>query len=146
MLTVNVFAADTDAEARRHFLRLQQAFLNLRRGRPGQVPPPSTISKASGLAAERAGVEHALSCSFVGAARYSTSKRPSRILWRTRSRDRELMVAGHFHDHAPRGCALLGNHRAGARPDSTKAAERLAHDQASSRGCRVWHRSAGIRR
>ncbi len=36
MLTVNVFAADTDAEARRHFTSLQQAFLNLRRGLPGQ--------------------------------------------------------------------------------------------------------------
>ena len=35
MPCVNVFAADTDAEARRQFSSLQQAFLSLRRGRPG---------------------------------------------------------------------------------------------------------------
>ena len=40
MLGVNVFAADTDAAARRLFSSLQQAFLNLRRGRPGKLPPP----------------------------------------------------------------------------------------------------------
>ena len=40
MVGVNVFAADTDAEARRLFTSLQQAFLNLVRGRPGQIPPP----------------------------------------------------------------------------------------------------------
>src|SRR5687768_14235192 len=36
----NVFAADTDAEARRLFTSLQQMFLNLVRGVPGPVPPP----------------------------------------------------------------------------------------------------------
>ena len=40
MLGVNVFAAETDAEALRLFSSLQQAFLNLRRGRPGKLPPP----------------------------------------------------------------------------------------------------------
>src|SRR6185437_5392477 len=40
MLGVNVFAAETDQQARRLFTSLQQAFLNLRRGRPGQLPPP----------------------------------------------------------------------------------------------------------
>ena len=32
MLGVNIFAADTDEEARRLFTSLQQAFLNFRRG------------------------------------------------------------------------------------------------------------------
>ncbi|MGN6392335.1 MAG: LLM class flavin-dependent oxidoreductase [Gemmatimonadales bacterium] len=40
MLGVNVFAADTDAEGRRLFTSLQQAFVNLRRGHPGPLPPP----------------------------------------------------------------------------------------------------------
>ena len=40
MVGVNVFAADTDAEARRLFTSLQQQFLNLVRGRPRQLPPP----------------------------------------------------------------------------------------------------------
>src|SRR5215213_7375854 len=41
MLGVNVFAADTDAEARRLFTSLQQSFINLRTGRPGKLPPPA---------------------------------------------------------------------------------------------------------
>ena len=40
MVGVNVFAAETDAEAQRLFTSLQQQFINLRRGRPGQLPPP----------------------------------------------------------------------------------------------------------
>src|SRR5262249_60084339 len=37
MLGVNVFAAETDAEGRRLFTSLQQAFVNLRRGHPGKL-------------------------------------------------------------------------------------------------------------
>src|SRR5450631_1360550 len=37
MVCVNVIAADTDAEARRLFTSHQQAFTQLRRGRPGQL-------------------------------------------------------------------------------------------------------------
>ncbi|MBN9022802.1 MAG: MsnO8 family LLM class oxidoreductase, partial [Rhizobiales bacterium] len=40
MLALNVFAADTLAEAERMFSSLQQAFVNLRTGRPGKLPPP----------------------------------------------------------------------------------------------------------
>ena len=40
MLGVNVFAAETDEEGRRLFTSLQQAFVNLRRGHPGKLPPP----------------------------------------------------------------------------------------------------------
>src|SRR5882724_9202613 len=36
MVCVSVVAAETDAEARRLFTSLQQSFVNLRRGRPGQ--------------------------------------------------------------------------------------------------------------
>ena len=35
VVAVNVFAADTDKEARRQFTSVQQAFINLRRGMPG---------------------------------------------------------------------------------------------------------------
>jgi luciferase family oxidoreductase group 1 len=99
MLTVNVFAADTDAEARRHFTSLQLAFLNLRRGRPGQVPPPVDDIDSVWSAGERAGVEHSLSCSFVGAA--DTVERGLREFL-ARTKPDELMVAGHFYDHAAR--------------------------------------------
>lgn len=40
MAAVNVFAAETDAEARRLFTSLEQAFAALRTGRPGKLPPP----------------------------------------------------------------------------------------------------------
>ena len=40
MLGLNVFAAETDEEAGLLFTSLQQAFVNLRTGRPGQLPPP----------------------------------------------------------------------------------------------------------
>ena len=38
MMGVNVFAAETDDEARRQFTSVQQSFINLRRGAPGPVP------------------------------------------------------------------------------------------------------------
>ncbi|HEY8617449.1 LLM class flavin-dependent oxidoreductase [Phenylobacterium sp.] len=41
MLGLNVVAAETDAEARRLFTSLQQAFLNLRFGTPSPLPPPA---------------------------------------------------------------------------------------------------------
>lgn len=40
MACINVYAADTDAEARRLFSSLQQAFLALRAGQPVELPPP----------------------------------------------------------------------------------------------------------
>lgn len=40
IVAVNVFAADTDAEAARLFTTVQQMFLNLIRGRPQLMPPP----------------------------------------------------------------------------------------------------------
>jgi luciferase family oxidoreductase group 1 len=40
MACINVYAADTDAEARRLFTSLEQAFVALRTGRPGELPPP----------------------------------------------------------------------------------------------------------
>jgi alkanesulfonate monooxygenase SsuD/methylene tetrahydromethanopterin reductase-like flavin-dependent oxidoreductase (luciferase family) len=40
MVGFNVFAADTDAEARRLITSLQQQFVSLRRGTPGPLPPP----------------------------------------------------------------------------------------------------------
>ena len=47
MLGVNVFAADSDGEARRLLTSLQQAFVALRRGTPGPLKPP--VDSMSGL-------------------------------------------------------------------------------------------------
>lgn len=40
MVAMNIVAAETDAEALRLFTSLQQAFFNLRTGRPAPLPPP----------------------------------------------------------------------------------------------------------
>lgn len=99
MLGVNVFAADTDAQARRQFTSVQQAFVNLRRGTPGQVPPPIDDIDRYWLPHERQGVEQALAYSFVGSA--ATVEQGLRAFVATTEPD-ELMVTGHFYDHAAR--------------------------------------------
>jgi luciferase family oxidoreductase group 1 len=66
MMGVNVVAADTDAEAKRLFTSQQQAFVNLRRGTPGLVPPPVESMDGFWSPQEKAMVEYALSVSVVG--------------------------------------------------------------------------------
>jgi alkanesulfonate monooxygenase SsuD/methylene tetrahydromethanopterin reductase-like flavin-dependent oxidoreductase (luciferase family) len=99
MAGVNVYAADADAEARRQFTSLQQAFIALRRGTPGQVPPPVDDIGALWSEPERAMVEHALRYSFVGTAQ-TIERGLSEFLRDTRVD--ELMVTGLFHDHGAR--------------------------------------------
>ncbi len=99
MPTVNVFAADTDAEAQRQFTSLQQAFLNLRRGNPGKVPPPVDDLGVFASPEEQAGIGRALTWSFVGSADTITRGLRDFI---ARTQPQELMIAGHFHDHAAR--------------------------------------------
>src|SRR5262245_54585572 len=67
MVAANVVVAATDDEARRQFTSPQQSFVNLRRGQPGLVPQPIDDIDAFWSPVERAGVEHALARSFVGA-------------------------------------------------------------------------------
>ncbi len=101
MLGVNVFAADTDAEARRLFTSLQQAFLNLRTGRPGKLPPPADDMEAR-LAADpraRAMLDNALSCSVVGAP---DTVRRGLAGFIARTRPDELMATAQIFDHAAR--------------------------------------------
>lgn len=66
MPCINVFAAETDDEARRLFTSLQQAFINLRMGRPGKLPPPFDPSEARWPEVVKSGIEHVLRYSAVG--------------------------------------------------------------------------------
>jgi luciferase family oxidoreductase group 1 len=66
MPCLNVFAADTDEEARRLFTSVQQAFINLRRNNPGLLPPPVDSMEGSWTEFEKAGVGQALRYSVVG--------------------------------------------------------------------------------
>jgi luciferase family oxidoreductase group 1 len=99
MLGVNVLAAETDAEARRQFTSVQQSFINLRRGMPGQVPPPIDDIEAYWTPVEKAGVAQALACSFVGSA--ATVEQGLRAFIEATQPD-ELMLTAHIYDQAAR--------------------------------------------
>jgi luciferase family oxidoreductase group 1 len=99
MLAANVIVAETDVEARRHFTSVQQSFANLRRGTPGQLPPPIDDIDAYLSPAEKASVSHSLSCSFVG--RSETVARGLQAFIDAHQPD-ELIITGHIYDHAAR--------------------------------------------
>ncbi len=99
MLAVNVVAAETDAEARRLFTTQQQAFVNLRRGRLGLVPPPIDDIEAFWTPIEKVGVEHALACAVIGDA---ARVRDGLHAFIERHRPDELMLTANIHDHAAR--------------------------------------------
>jgi luciferase family oxidoreductase group 1 len=96
---LNVFAAETDAEARRLFTSLQQAFVNLRRGRPGKLPPPLETLEGFASELELAGVEHALRYTVVGSGE---SVRAGLEAFADLTRADELMLTSQIHDHAAR--------------------------------------------
>ncbi len=99
MVVVSVFAADTDAQARRQFTSVQQSFINLRRGNPGQVPAPIDDITNYGCAAEIALIDRALAYAVVGSA--SAVERGLRKVIEETQAD-ELMLAGHFYDETAR--------------------------------------------
>ncbi len=99
MLGLNVIAADTDAEAQRLLTSLQQAFINLRQGTPGPLPPPDEGYEARMTAAERSMLAHVLSCSVVGSP--DTVQQGLQAFIARTGAD-ELMVTGQIFDHAAR--------------------------------------------
>jgi luciferase family oxidoreductase group 1 len=99
MIGINVFAAETDPEARRQFSSVQQAFINLRRGTPGPVPAPIDDIREYAADFEIAQIEEALAYSAVGSAE-SVERELRAILVETKPD--ELLVAGHFYDHTAR--------------------------------------------
>ncbi len=102
MLALNVVAAESDAEAERLFTTQQQAFVNLRRGRAGRVPPPLESAQALDAycsAAERAGVDAALQCAAVGSV---TTVRQAMQAFVQQHRPDELLLTANVFDHAAR--------------------------------------------
>jgi luciferase family oxidoreductase group 1 len=99
MACVNVFAANTDEEARLLFTSLQQAFINLRRGRPGPLPPPINPLEAHWSEVEMAGVEHALRYSAVGSPETVRRWLESFI---QETRADEIMLTAQVYDGAAR--------------------------------------------
>ncbi|RKG76094.1 LLM class flavin-dependent oxidoreductase [Corallococcus exercitus] len=99
MIGVNVFAADTDKEAQRLFTSLLQAFLNLRRGRPGPLLPPVDSLDGQLNEMELAEIEHMLACTVVGSP---ASVREGLQSLLDQTGVDELMVTAQIYDHAAR--------------------------------------------
>ena len=99
MLGLNVFAAETDGAARLLVTSLQQAFVNLRRGRPQPLQPPVEGFESQLTAADRSMLEQALSCSVVGSP--ETVRRGLEAFVARTGAD-ELMVTSQIFDHAAR--------------------------------------------
>ncbi|TNV19982.1 luciferase-like monooxygenase [Buttiauxella sp. B2] len=66
MVCINIIAADSNRDAEFLFTSMQQAFVKLRRGETGQLPPPIENMDNFWSPAEKYGVQQALSMSLVG--------------------------------------------------------------------------------
>jgi len=99
MAALNVIAADTDAEARRNFASLQQAFTNLHRGTPGKIPPPIDDIDSFWSPAEKFAASRVLLYSVVGSP--ATVERGIQAFLRITAAD-ELIIAANIYDHAAR--------------------------------------------
>jgi luciferase family oxidoreductase group 1 len=99
MVTIAVFAAETDREAQRLFTSLQMQFVNLRRGRPGPLNPPLDSTEGLWTPAEQAGIDHALAYAVVG-SQDTVRKGIKAIIDRTDAD--ELMLTAQIFDHHAR--------------------------------------------
>lgn len=99
MLGLNVFAAETDAEAKLLFSSLQQAFVNLRTGNPGRLPAPVENFDIDLDPSARTMLAQALSCSVVGSP--ETVRRGLEAFVARTGAD-ELMVTAQIFDHKAR--------------------------------------------
>jgi luciferase family oxidoreductase group 1 len=99
MLGFNVFAADTDEEARFRATSMQQAFVNLRSGHPTALPPPVEGYMERIGPQARAMLDDVLSCSAIGAPAVVHAALRAFI---GRTGADELMITSQIHDHAAR--------------------------------------------
>lgn len=99
VLALNVVAAASTAEARRLFTTQQQSFVNLRRGRPGLIPPPIDDIEGFWAPHEKLGVERALACTVLGDVDAVAQGLSDFV---ARHRPDELLLTANIHDHAAR--------------------------------------------
>ncbi|WP_137700452.1 LLM class flavin-dependent oxidoreductase [Marimonas lutisalis] len=97
MLAINVFAAETEAEAKRLRSSQVQGFINLRTGRPGPLPAPRDTLTGSPQAIETAAA--ALRVAAVGSPDMVHDQLSALI---ARHAPDEVILAGQIHDHAAR--------------------------------------------
>jgi luciferase family oxidoreductase group 1 len=99
MLGFNIFAADSDALARFLSTSMQQAFVNLRSGRPGQLPPPMADYESQLPPAARAMLADVLSCSAIGSR---DTVRAALVAFIARTQPNEIMITSQIFEHAAR--------------------------------------------
>jgi luciferase family oxidoreductase group 1 len=99
MLGLNVIAAATDTEAELLFSSLQQAFVNLRTGRPGPLPPPVAGYRSQIDPMASVMLDQALSCAIVGTPEMVRDGLETFV---RRTGADELMVTAQIFDHAAR--------------------------------------------
>jgi luciferase family oxidoreductase group 1 len=99
MLGFNVFAAESDEQARYLATSMQQAFVNLRTGTPTQLPPPLQGYEAQLPPAAKAMLAEVLSCSAIGTA---PTVRQALHDFIARTGADEIMLTSQIFDHAAR--------------------------------------------
>ncbi|HEY8048259.1 MAG TPA: LLM class flavin-dependent oxidoreductase [Ramlibacter sp.] len=99
MLGYNVFAADTDEQARALASSWQQSFVNLRSGRPGRLPPPRPGFHDEVGPRERDLLDMVMTCTAIGSPA-TVRERMAEFIRDTRAD--ELMIAGAMFDHRAR--------------------------------------------
>jgi luciferase family oxidoreductase group 1 len=99
MLGFNVFAADSDEQAALLATSMQQAFVNLRTGRPSKLPPPVPGYLESLPPPARAMLDGVLSCSAIGSPE-AVARAMQAFIERTEAD--ELMVTSQMFDHHAR--------------------------------------------
>jgi alkanesulfonate monooxygenase SsuD/methylene tetrahydromethanopterin reductase-like flavin-dependent oxidoreductase (luciferase family) len=99
MLGFNVFAADTDEEAKLLATSVQQAFVALRSGRPIQLQPPVRGYADQLGPHERAILADVLACSAIGSP---DTVREAVRAFVSRTQADELIIACNMFDHGAR--------------------------------------------
>jgi alkanesulfonate monooxygenase SsuD/methylene tetrahydromethanopterin reductase-like flavin-dependent oxidoreductase (luciferase family) len=99
MLGLTVVAAQTDAEARRLFTSLQQAFINLRTGRASALPPPVNDIEALIEPGAHDLLQQTLSRSVVGGP---ATVKAGLNAFVARNQPDELILTAQIFDHAAR--------------------------------------------
>jgi len=99
MLGFNVFGADTDEQGELLASSMQQAFVNLRSGRPSKLQPPVPGYRERLGPAEQALLQGVLSCSAIGSP--ATVEAALRAFI-ARTQADELIITSQVFDHAAR--------------------------------------------
>jgi luciferase family oxidoreductase group 1 len=99
MLGFNAFAAETANEAELLATSVQQAFVNLRTGNPGKLPPPLPGYKETLPPQARAMLDQVLTCSAIGNAETVNAAIEAFV---ERTGADELMITSQIYDHEAR--------------------------------------------